>query len=152
MQISQLRLGSFVWEDETPPPSTLASHLLCPSPPLLPTPRTARTAFSAASTALACVNHKIVASRSGTMGSLSAPPSSREVDIFSNGCFQHIYLPLFSCPLPGKGQVPSDMTHFLNSLKSLFTALPEKQEATGAWCSRRDLSQISGRTSQRCSC
>lgn len=146
MQISQLRLGSFVWEDETSPPSMLASHPLCPSP-------LTRTASSAASTALACLSHKIMASRSGIMGSLSAAPSSREVDIFSNGCFQHIYLPLFSCPLPGKGQVPSDMTHFLNSLKSPFS-LPflKKQGASGAWCSRRDLSQTSGRTSQQCSC
>lgn len=54
-------------------------------------------------------------------GSLSAPPSSQELVYLVTGMFPHISLPLFSCPLPGKGQVPSDVTQFLKSLKSPFS-------------------------------
>lgn len=83
-------------------------------PPLLPQPPLLLSAP-------ACPSHKIVASKVGATGSLSAPPSSGKSIYLVTGMFQHIYLPLFSCPLPGKGQVPSDVTQFLKSLKSFFS-------------------------------
>lgn len=58
----------------------------------------AGAALCAALSALACLSHKIVAFRARATGSLSAPPSAWEVDIFSNRDVFNTFISQLSAP------------------------------------------------------